>query len=442
MSFAYLFERFPSFTQTFCNREVAEMIAQGMRPEIFSIRGADEGNTFPPELAARVRYLPPDNELNREVRRLRAEHRIHSGVWEIFSTWGDRGDKARLYEAAWLGLELKRLHVRHVHAHFAGMAARTAYWLRKFWGITYSFTGHANDIFCETNFPVSLAEIVAEARLVVTETDFSRDWLREKFPRHAGRIERCYNGIDVERFAASEAHGGALPRIISVGRYVEKKGFSDLIDACASLRERGVKFECDIVGSGPLEEALRSQIDRLALAENVRLTGSRSEPEVIEMLRGAAVFALPCVREADGGSDNLPTVIMEAMAIGLPIVSTRIAGVPEMVVDGVTGFLVAERDPAQTAGAIETLLADSGRARRFGGNGRELVARRFATAVTTRRLKHLLVSRCRVAPAAAALAADPRLGIAFTLGAGGLGSWYSTPREQPLQRDNSLGNAF
>src|SRR5207249_4785872 len=206
-------------------------------------------------------------------------------------------------EAAWLGLELRRLGIRHVHTHFAGMAARTAYWIKKFWGIGYSFTGHANDIFCETDFPVSLDDLVREAKFVVTETNFSRDWLREKFPDRARKIHRVYNGIHVEEFPAA-THDSSKPRIISVGRCIEKKGFGDLIEACRILKQRGVEFDCRIVGGGPLEADLRAQIDRAGLNADVSLTGPRTEEEVIRLLTGSTLFALACVREADGGMDN------------------------------------------------------------------------------------------------------------------------------------------
>ena len=343
-------------------------------------------------------------------------------MWEVFNTWGDRGDKGRLYEAAWLGLELKRAGVRHVHAHFAGIAARTAFWIKEFWGIDYSFTGHANDIFCETDFPVSLRDLVREAKLVVTETDFSRDWLRRKFPEHSRRIERCYNGIDIGKFGPAGS-GGATPRIISVGRYVEKKGFPDLIEACRILRERGVAFECDIVGGGPMEEELRVLVENAGLGSQFRLTGPRGEDEVIAMLREASVFALPCVREADGGSDNLPTVIMEAMACGLPIVSTGLAGVPEMVREGESGFWFRSTMPA-VADAIRRLLADPGFASACGRRGRALVEERFITEATTRRLKHLLVARCRVRPRFASVSGDPALGLRWMQRLAGFGSRF------------------
>ncbi len=419
--FAYLFERFPSFTQTFCFREAEEMARQGMAPAIYSIREAEEWSAADASLLDRVRYLPTDEALNKAVRDAREAHRIHSDVWDVFSGWGDRGDKTRLYEAAWLGLEMKKRGIRHVHAHFAGMAARTAYWIRQFYGIGYSFTGHANDIFCETDFPVSLDELVKEARLVVTVADYSRDWLRKRFPDSAGKIERVYNGIHMDEFARAD-FSAEPPEIVSVGRLIGKKGFGELIEACALLARRRVEFRCRIVGSGPLEEALRGQIAQAGLGERVTLEGARPEGEVIGYLRRARVFALACTRDADGSSDNLPTVIMEAMAAGLPVVSTRVAGVPEMIEDGRTGRLLDEHDVAGIASALEGLLRDPEMARRSGAAGRELAGRKFATERTTNVLKHLLTRRAAVWPPLGATRKDPRLlgdVLMRLLGAGG-----------------------
>lgn len=409
-SFAYLFERFPSFTQTFAFREVEEMFRQKMAPAIYSLRPADEHSAFARELLPHVRYLPEGEDLKNAVRAARASRQIHSDVWEIFNTWGERGDKTRLHEAAWLGLDLKRHGIRHVHAHFAGMAARTAYWLKKFWGIGYSFTGHANDLFVETDFPVSLADLVREARFVATETDYSRDWLRAKFPPYARKIERVYNGIHVQKFTPAAIIEEGIPKIVTVGRLVEKKGFATLLAACALLKKQGTPFYCRIIGAGPLEEALREQICQLDLEQNVALEGAHPEDEVMRYLRGARVFALACAREADGGMDNLPTVLIEAMACSVPVISTRLAGIPEMVIPGETGELIPENDAAALAAALGKLLNDRELARRWGERGRALATAKFSTERTTRHLKNLLVRRGRVFPPLAALAADPSLG--------------------------------
>ena len=191
MSFAYLFERFPSFTQTFCYREVLEMRRQGVTAPIYSIRAPkDVPLDCPQELARAVRHLPEADALDAEMKTLRMLGRYPWKVIRTLRAWGKRPDKGRVMAAAWLGPRLQKEGVRHVHAHFAGIAARTAYWLKEFYGITYSFTGHANDMFCDTMFPVTLEDLVREASLVVTEADFSRDWLQRRHPEHAGKIHQ------------------------------------------------------------------------------------------------------------------------------------------------------------------------------------------------------------------------------------------------------------
>jgi glycosyltransferase involved in cell wall biosynthesis len=266
--------------------------------------------------------------------------------------------------------------VRHVHAHFAGLAARTAFWIEHFFGIGFSFTAHANDIFAPKPFEVSLGALVGAARAVVTVSEFGVQFLREKFPGAALKIRCVYNGIDLARFRPADL-SATPPVIISIGRLIEKKGFADLIEACRLLRARGTDFRCEIIGEGPLEAALQEQINAGGLTGVVLLTGPLAQGEVVARLANAAVFALPCVAETGGGMDNLPTVIMEAMAASLPVVSTPVGGVPEMVVDGMTGLLVAEHQPAALAEALERLLADRALARSLGEAGRQRAADLF-----------------------------------------------------------------
>jgi glycosyltransferase involved in cell wall biosynthesis len=265
--------------------------------------------------------------------------------------------------------------------------------MRRFFGISYSFTGHANDLFCEEQFPVTLDDLIGESRFVATVSDFSRRWLSEKYPAAASKFHRVYNGIQVDRFQRGES--AAPPVILSVGRYIEKKGFGDLIEACRLLRDQGVAFRCLIVGTGPLEEALKTQVDSAGLKGSVEVTGPRSEKEVIMLLSTAEIFALPCTTDQEGGMDNLPTVIMEAMAAGLPVVSTPLAGVPEMMVEGKTGLMAGERCPEELAESISMILKDKALAQEMGRAGQRMAEERFAVGVTARQLKRLLVRRGR-----------------------------------------------
>jgi glycosyltransferase involved in cell wall biosynthesis len=258
--------------------------------------------------------------------------------------------------------------IDHVHAHFAGMAARTAFWINKFFSITFSFTAHANDIFSPKQFEIGLDKLVDKARTIVTETDYAARFLRERFPERADRVHRIYNGLDLAEFGRAD-FSSTPPLIIAVGRLISKKGFSDLIRACAMLAKRGKSFRCEIIGEGQLENELRGQIDKLGLQNNVVLTGAKPQPELRRRLATANVFVLPSVIDRDGGMDNLPTVIMEAMATGLPIASTKVGGIPEMLIENETGFLVQAGDAAAMAAAIEKVISDSALAARLGNSG-------------------------------------------------------------------------
>ncbi len=390
---AYVFERFPSFTQTFCAREVLELERQGLRPLLFSIHNVlDEAvHHFPASLVERVHFLPSEKELVNLVQQWKDERRLPQSVILTLRHWENRPDKARVYEAAYIGLKLQEAGVRHAHTHFAGLGARTCWWLRQFFGCTYSFTGHANDLFCPPDVPLKVSRLLGDSAFCVTVSDFTAQWLRQHFPESAGKIHRVYNGLDLEPITAQTTGANKVdpPLILSVGRLIEKKGFDDLIRACSVLHHRGRPFQCAIVGEGPLEEQLRSLIESAGLPEQVRLAGPLPMEEIIRLLGSASVFALPCVTEKDGGRDNLPTVLMEAMAASLPCVSTRLAGVPEMVAEGETGFLCEERQPVAFADLLDRLLGDATLRHRQGQAGLNMARRLFAKEITAGQLLRL-----------------------------------------------------
>ena len=391
VTFAYLFARFPSLTQTFCFREVEEMSRQMGAMPIWSLRYPNDlSEDCPVELAARTRYLPDRDELKQMFRSTRTMlgHFPLSIIWQV-KRWGDKKGKYRLYEAAWLGRELKAQGVTHIHTHFAGIGARTAWWINKLYGISYSFTGHANDMFCSTDEPLLLQDLVEKASFVVTVSDFSRQWLSIQCPDFSAKIHRIYNGMDSPRLPATPGKP-LLPKIISVGRLIEKKGFKYLIEACALLRDSELKFECQIVGNGPLEGALRQQIRHLRLDDCVELAGALPWEEVNARLNASSIFVLPCISEDGGGMDNLPTVILEAMNAGLPVVSTTLAAVPEMVDEGSTGFLVDECDASALASALAKILRMPDLGQEIGQAGKELAVKKFSVVQTVSSLKVLI----------------------------------------------------
>ena len=177
---------------------------------------------------------------------------------------------------------------------------------------------------------------------------------------------------------------------------MEKKGFGDLIAACALLRDRGVAFACEIVGGGPLEAELLGQIEARQLGGMVRLLGPRPQTEVRRLLAQAQLFVLPCVVEADGGSDNLPTVIIEAMLAGVPVISTPVAGVPEMIAAGEDGLLTPPRDPAALAEAVEKVWAARALGARLATRARQSAVAKFSVETTVRELQCLLIRQAPI----------------------------------------------
>jgi glycosyltransferase involved in cell wall biosynthesis len=245
-------------------------------------------------------------------------------------------------------------------------------------GTTYSVTAHAQEIYVK---PVLLKERIGEAAFAVTCTEYNLRHLRGELGAHAtARLHRLYHGMDltVGRASGGEAGMGRDPRlIVSVAQLWERKGLRYLVEACGVLRDRGTDFHCEIVGEGPQREELRSLIERLGLADRVVLTGPLPFPDVVRRYRRAGVFVLPCIVTDEGDRDGIPNVILEAMASGLPVVSTPVSGIPEVIRDGETGLTVPERDPVAIADAIERLVADPAMASAIAQHANELVLAEF-----------------------------------------------------------------
>jgi len=380
---AYLFERFPAFTKTFCAREVAELYRQNYRVPVFSIRRPNDErpvNISLDEVA--IHYLPDSNSPFFKIPTRWAARRF-TDYWQKEV---DSRDKHRFFEAIYLGNRLKKAGIKHLHVHFAGMATRTAWWIKKLFGINYSFTGHANDIFVEKpDQRVPLKSLVTEARFVVTVSDYGVDYLKSRFPLAANKIYRVYNGINLAQFTPAEP--GVQPvRIISVGRLIPKKGYADLIEACGLLYKQGLDFRCTIVGGGPEHLPLRQLIEARSLDNMIELVGPKSQTEIVELLAQSQIFVFPARRDEAGDQDNLPTVLIEAIASGLPIVTSRLAGIPEIITDQINGILVPQRAPEALASAIRSLLLDPKKREKLGASGLSTAREKFSLAATIQEL--------------------------------------------------------
>jgi glycosyltransferase involved in cell wall biosynthesis len=271
---------------------------------------------------------------------------------------------------------LRREPVSHVHSqwiHACGSVGMYGAWLL---GTSFSFTGHATDLF---RARVALRDKIRRAEFIVCISTFHRDFYLSEGARPA-QLVLAYCGIDTALFAPrAEAGPGGQPfRILAAGRLVEKKGFVHLIEACRRLADRGREFRCEIGGGGELLAPLRARVAELGLGERVRLRGEEIRQEDLpRFLAGGDLFCLPCVRAADGDVDGLPQLLMEAMACGLPVLSSRLAGIPDLVIDGETGLLCAPGRPDELAAAIERLMDDRALATRLAQAGRRFVRERF-----------------------------------------------------------------
>src|SRR5215475_2777348 len=331
-------------------------------------------------LRAPIHYAPPQEILKISEKKAKTDGKWPHDLVKRHERKYGPGVKAeqRARNAIYFADHFESRGVDHVHVHFANRAAHTALFLKEISGIPFSVTAHGQDFMKDLGSDDLLREICAAAEFVAAETDYSRDLLRQRCPGSAAKIHRVYNGIDLERFPEDgPVNSNPTPRIVSVRRLVAFKGFADLIDACAELARHGVNFACEIIGDGPLRDRLQTKITQLDLSSRVNLLGSLSQNVVLEKLQAADVFALASTTDDKGATDVFPTVILEAMASARPVVSTRLAGIPELVMDGQTGILVSPGDAGALTEALQRLVYDHELRLRYGRAGRARIEQQF-----------------------------------------------------------------
>jgi colanic acid/amylovoran biosynthesis glycosyltransferase len=355
----YVVKVYPRYSETFIVNEILAHEEAGLSIDVFSLRPSRD--THFQDAIARVRapvtYLG-ESALKAEMfwsamRDAKALPGFSAGL-----TAADTAASDEVYAALILARQVRDRGIVHLHAHFASAPTSVARIAALLAGVTYSFTAHAKDIFHESVSAAELERKLGDAAAAVTVSEFNLEYLTRTYSGSAARLRRIYNGLDLQRFAF-QPPGDRTARVLAVGRLVEKKGFSTLIEACAMLAGRGLAFSCEVIGEGELEGALRAQIVRLGLERHVVLAGPQPQCDVIQAMAGASVLAMPCVVGADGNRDGLPTAMLEAMAIGTPCVATDVTGIPEVIEDGRTGLMVAQHDASGLAMALEHLLTDS-----------------------------------------------------------------------------------
>ncbi|MCC6170074.1 MAG: glycosyltransferase family 4 protein [Caldilineaceae bacterium] len=384
---AYVLHRFPHLTETFILQEMQSMRQQGVEIVIFSLLPPKHSvihkqaeallpvTHYSPWLSGEI-IQAQIHFLKRSPRRYLAA--LVKTLWQTY-----REPKVCLMALAlfpksvYFARRIETLRIDHIHSHFIWLAALAAGVAADLLGISHSVHPHAFDLFQRDQRSVRYA--LEAAPSIITISKFNRDYIAALCPQiRPTDIEVVYCGVDTDNFRplASQAPH-TPPRILSVGQLVEKKGHEYLIDACALLAQRGIDFQCQIAGAGPRQAALQARIDHHHLQGQVTLSGALRQDQLITLYQESDVFALACIHAQDGDRDGIPVALMEAMACERPVISTPVAGIPELVRHNDTGLLVAERDTAGLANALTQLIADPELRRRLGRAARCLIVQEF-----------------------------------------------------------------
>uniref|UniRef100_I2Q324 Glycosyltransferase n=1 Tax=Desulfovibrio sp. U5L TaxID=596152 RepID=I2Q324_9BACT len=275
--------------------------------------------------------------------------------------------------------------VTHLHSHFGWEQVDMLAHLRRLAGLPFSLTLHAADIFVS---PDRLRHRLADAAFVATISDYNKALLMDRLglPGEQVHVVRC--GVDLPALPFGPAPELSPPRLVSIGRMVPKKGFDVLLRALALLRDDGVAFAAELVGDGPLHPELVRLAGELGLTDAVVFPGALEPSEAACRLGRGSVFVLACQKGPDGDMDGIPVALMEAMALGRPVVSTRLSGIPELVADG-CGLLAAPGDPRSLADALRRVLSEKDLAGRLAAAGRRRVEEAFTLDGQARRILEL-----------------------------------------------------
>lgn len=406
---AYVMSRFPKLTETFVLDEILALEARGVRVEVFPLWRERGGPVHPDAVPVvdRAHFTPTlDSTILRDnLAALFSRPGIYLGTLarvvraNLASLRFLLGALAVFPKSVSFARRMRALGVEHLHAHFASHPAASAFVVGRLGGIPWSFTAHGSDLHREQ---AMLPEKVAEAAHVIAISDYNRRFLLDHAgpdaARHADRVHVVHCGVDAERFAGdpgvvdaerlsrdrlvgdaetASLRGDAF-EIVCVGTLHAVKGQGFLVDACAALDKEGLAWRLHLVGDGEDRQALEDRARAHDIADHVVFHGALDRAGVRAVLAGADVSVAPSVPTADGRREGIPVVLMEAGATGLPLIGSRLSGIPEIIEDGVTGLLVEPGDVAGLTAALVRLASDSALAGRLGAAARQRIEDEFS----------------------------------------------------------------
>lgn len=384
----YIIGTYPLLTTTFIDREVVQLRQWGIDIQVIAIRRPPADMPLSKaqlQLQKEVLYLLPVDFIKLLLSHLFFAFVHPRAYWSsIFYllTRQHPGVKYRIKtllhfgEGVYAAYQLRGKNFHEIHAHFIDRAATIALVVGRLLNKPYSLSIHAaEDIFVH---PVLLDEKIDEARYAVTCTIFNKTHVESLIGRNLNQKVTCIpHGLEINKYQPNGNNPNGFPIILAVGQLKERKGFIQLIDACNVLKNRGIKFQCQIVGQGPQQSLISGRIESLSLDDCVTLHGALPHEEVIEHYKKATMFVMPCIQSGDGNRDGIPNVLLEAMAMQVPVISTWISAIPELIQDNANGLLVEPNDPEALAHAMQSLIESPQLALRLGRSGRKSVLQEF-----------------------------------------------------------------
>jgi colanic acid/amylovoran biosynthesis glycosyltransferase len=394
MKIGYLLDSFPSITLTFVLNEITGLIDAGRMVELISLRRPNSDEIVHDQytkygLNKRIFYLSSGEYEKASLAPVFIQAFKQLFVSRVLNI-KERANLLFLCRNRMLGWEVSLKHflwsleigaiikdqdIRHLHLHFASPLVEVAYILHRFLGISYTFTTHANDIFVNPNN--LLREWANGAKRVITVSEFNKQYMSERLNIPPDKIDIVTYCIYIDKLEPVKKYTNEPFKIVSISRLVEKKGYQYLLEACKILKESNVKFSCEIRGEGPEKGALQQIITTNRLQEEVTLGGFVKHEDVFGFIKSGSVFVLPCVRARDNDMDGIPNVLMEAMGLEVPTLSTDITGIPELIDDGIDGLIVPQNDPRSLAEAILKIRNDANFAEKIRKNGRKKIRHKF-----------------------------------------------------------------
>ncbi|MBI4551365.1 MAG: glycosyltransferase family 4 protein [Candidatus Latescibacteria bacterium] len=404
----YILGYFPKVSETFILREVVGLRRKGLSITVVALNWGHQEGLSPEEVACvrDARFVPPlflptvlwanlVACLTSPRRYVKAFMRImgqpHRSLYFYLRA---------LYHVLAVGAIARLLSngqpVAHVHGHFASLPTEVTMGVAAFLDVPFSFTAHAKDIYVDAN---ALREKMRAARFVVTCSDYNARYLRALCPEaHQEHVVVVRCGVPIEEIEWAAPRSSPRPLILSVGRLVEKKAHRYLIEACGLLKDEGLAFQCLIIGDGPLRGVLAAEITRRHLHDCVTLHGGVPYRQVTEFYRRATMFVLPSLITDKGDREGLPVVLIEAMAFGVPVISSPTSGIPELVVDNETGLLVPPADAQALARAMVKEIRDESLRHRLSAGGRAKVEAEFDLEQNAAKLMALFEERIPLWP--------------------------------------------